>query len=57
MSTKTKAAELATLSAAWLGLTMADVQVFVSIASGLAVAVYTALNIYVLWRDKIKRRE
>lgn len=59
MSEKADAAmQLVKISAAsgvWLGLQLADLQVFVSIFSGLAVAAYTLVNLYVLWRDKIKR--
>lgn len=40
----------------WLGaVQLANVQIIVSIISGVAVAVYTLVNLYVLWRDKIQR--
>lgn len=40
---------------AWLGsLKLGDIQAFMAILSGMCVFVYTALQIYVLWRDKIK---
>jgi hypothetical protein len=42
---------------AWvLSVQLADVQVVVSIVGGLAVLVYTGLNTYVLWRDKVRRK-
>ena len=42
----------------WLAsIQLADVQVAVSIISGLLVAAYTALNGYVLWRDKVRRKQ
>lgn len=46
--------------AAWAGsVALSDVQVVVSIIGGLAVLVYTVVNTYVLWRDKVRqtRRE
>jgi len=42
----------------WFGsITLGDVQLLVAIVSGLAVLVYTLMNGYVLWRDKLRRRE
>ncbi len=42
---------------AWLAsIKLADVQLVVSIVGGLAVLMYTALNTYVLWRDKVRRK-
>jgi hypothetical protein len=42
---------------AWLlSVELADVQVTVSIVGGLVVLVYTALNTYVLWRDKVRKK-
>lgn len=41
----------------WLAsIQLADVQLAVSIISGALVAAYTALNGYVLWRDKVRRK-
>jgi hypothetical protein len=41
---------------AWLGsVTLADIQIFVAILSGLSVLTYTVLNTYVLVRDKIRK--
>ena len=38
----------------WLAsVTLADVQLVVSIISGVGVLIYTAMQAYVLWRDKI----
>jgi hypothetical protein len=41
---------------AWLGsVAAADVQIWVSIAGGFSVFVYTSLQIYLLWRDKVRK--
>ena len=43
------------LIAAWAGsVTLAEVQTFVAIVSGLVLAGYAATQWFVLWRDKIK---
>ena len=43
--------------AAWVGtVQLADVQVVVSIIGSLIVAGYAATQWFVLWRDKVKRR-
>ena len=43
---------------AYLGtIKAADLQVGVAIVGGLGVALYTWMNAYVLWRDKVRRRE
>lgn len=43
---------------AWLlSVQLADVQVVVSIIGGLAVLVYTTMSTYVLWRDKVRRKQ
>ena len=48
-------ARIVAVVAAWLGsITLGDVQTVVAILSGIAVLTYTAVNTYVLWRDKIK---
>lgn len=45
------------LVAAWFGtMTIADAQAIVAILSGLCVGAYAAMQGYVLWRDKIKRK-
>lgn len=42
---------------AWvLSIQLADVQLVVSIAGGLAVFTYTSLNTWVLWREKVRRK-
>jgi hypothetical protein len=39
----------------WIGgVSLGDVQVAVSIITGVIVGAYSAVNLYVLWRDKIK---
>lgn len=44
--------------AAWFTtVKIADVQVMVSILSGLLVGALAAANFYVTWRDKIRRRK
>jgi O-antigen/teichoic acid export membrane protein len=44
--------------AAWFGtIKLADVQALVAICSGLVVAGYAATQWWVLWRDKIKRKD
>jgi hypothetical protein len=45
-----------TLIAAWLAaLKAADIQVWVAIVGGLSVVVYTWMQAYVLWRDKMRK--
>lgn len=45
----------AAVAAAWYGsVTLADVQTVIGIVSGLAVLVYTVINIYIAWRDKLR---
>ena len=40
---------------AWLGsIKLADLQAVVAILSGLGVLIYTAMQAYVLWRDRIR---
>lgn len=42
---------------AWLmGIEAADVQMTVSILTGILVGVYTAMNTYVLWRDRVRKQ-
>jgi hypothetical protein len=42
----------------WIGgVSLGDVQVAVSIITGIIVGAYSAVNLYVLWRDKIKDRK
>ena len=39
----------------WIGgMSLGDVQVAVSIITGVIVGVYSAVNLYVLWRDKVR---
>jgi len=38
------------------GVSLGNVQVAVSIVTGIIVGAYSAVNLYVLWRDKIKGR-
>ena len=41
---------------AWFASVQAvDLQVWVAIVGGLGVAIYTWLNAYVLWRDKVRK--
>lgn len=41
----------------WIGgVTLAEIQVWIGIASGAAILIYTLLNTYVLWRDKIRSK-
>jgi hypothetical protein len=41
---------------AWLGsIAAVDVQVWIAIGGGLGVAVYTWMNAWVLWRDKVRK--
>lgn len=50
------AAKMTLWAMAWFGsFKLADVQIVVSIVSGLLVALLAALNFYVTWRDKIRR--
>jgi len=43
-------------AAAWFGtIKLADVQVVVSIVSGLCIGGLAALNLYVTWRDKVRK--
>ena len=44
------------LTAWFLSIKLADIQLVVAIFSGCLVAVYTGLNTYVLWRDKVRRK-
>lgn len=47
----------AVVAAAWYGsVTLADIQTVIGIVSGLAVLVYTVINIYIAWRDKLRRK-
>jgi hypothetical protein len=42
---------------AWFGsIQLAEVQTWIGIASGLAVFVYTTINIYIAWRDKLRNK-
>jgi hypothetical protein len=42
----------------WVGgVSLGDVQVAVSIITGVIVGAYSAVNLYVLWRDKIRGKE
>jgi hypothetical protein len=42
---------------AWLGsIAAGDIQIWVAIIGGVGVAVYTWLNAWVLWRDKVRRK-
>lgn len=44
--------------AAWIGtVQLADVQMIVSIVSGCIVGLLAMVNLYVTWRDKIRRRK
>lgn len=52
------AAKISAVILAWLASWQAaDVQVVVAIVGGIGVAVYTWLNAYVLWRDKVTRKQ
>ena len=43
-------------AAAWFGtVKLADVQIVISIVSGLFIGGLAALNLYVTWRDKVRR--
>jgi hypothetical protein len=42
----------------WIGgVSLGDVQVAVSIVTGVIVGAYSAVNLYVLWRDKVKGKQ
>lgn len=46
---------MAVAALGWVvSIELADVQLVVAILSGLVVIVFTALNTYVLWRDRIR---
>lgn len=43
--------------AAWFGsIQLAEVQIWIGIASGSAVFIYTVINIYIAWRDKLRNK-
>lgn len=43
---------------AWFGtVSLADVQLTVSIISGLLVGGLAGMNLYITWRDKVRRRK
>ena len=49
---------LVALVLTWVGsVTLSEWSTFVSILSGLAVLVYTVAMTYLLWRDKIRRKQ
>jgi hypothetical protein len=56
-SVATAAGKSAVVATAWLGsVALADVQAVIGIISGLAVLVYTVINIYIAWRDKLRSK-
>jgi hypothetical protein len=50
-------ARIVLVAVAWLGsVTLAHVQTVVAIISGMLVIIYTGMQAYLLWRDRIRQQ-